>query len=576
LNDNTFAKYVQNLSEPHQDATGDIPTLLGAPRQYVYAYGTFYPIGAAGRFEAQWLLFPGRGPGVFRHEEPDWWINQLRSIGKSYMKWQFDYPKKEVDFQNYRTVIKLGGEKKGDTLQETDTISRLTCGLSSAYMLTGDEAFLDAAEKGVQYMRDHMRFYDQDEDLIYWYHGIKMSGDRQIKLLTSEFGDDLYSIPIYEQIYALTGLTMCYRLTGDPKVMWDIKKTVKIFDRFKDHKGCGYFSHIDPIDFDPQSPSLEHNCARKNWNSIGDHAPAYLVSLYLATGDPVYAKFLEETFDCITKYFPDFVHSPFVKEKFNVDWSQDRAWLWQQNRAVIGHNMKIVWNLMRMNSLKQKEEYIALAHKIAELMPAAGSDLQRGGWYDMVDREIKPDGKHYRFSWHDRKAWWQQEQAILAYLVLHGITPNEAYLQQAHESAAFYNAFFLDHDDGGIYYNVFANGLPYLLQEARFKGSHSIGGYHSMELCFFAAVYINLLINKQPMMFYFKPYPDGFPDNLLRVAPDLLPEGSIHIEECWIDNNLYFDFDSIGLTVKLPDSKNRHTVKVKIAPSNGEQRGEKL
>ncbi len=37
--------------------------------------------------------------------------------------------------------------------------------------------------------------------------------------------------------------------------------------------------------------------------------------------------------------------------------------------------------------------------------------------------------------------------------------------------------------------------------------------YHSMELCFLSAVYINLLITKQPMFLHFKPYPDGFPDN---------------------------------------------------------------
>jgi hypothetical protein len=30
----------------------------------------------------------------------------------------------------------------------------------------------------------------------------------------------------------------------------------------------------------------------------------------------------------------------------------------------------------------------------------------------------------------------------------------------ARESAAFYNAFFLDHDDGGVYFNVLANGIP--------------------------------------------------------------------------------------------------------------------
>jgi hypothetical protein len=86
---------------------------------------------------------------------------------------------------------------------------------------------------------------------------------------------------------------------------------------------------------------------------------------------------------------------------------------------VVGHNLKIAWNLRRMYSLKGKDEYRALATKIAGLMPKAGGDPQRGGWYDVVERVLGPGEKFHRFAWHDRKAWWQQEQGILAYLILH-------------------------------------------------------------------------------------------------------------------------------------------------------------
>jgi hypothetical protein len=88
-----------------------------------------------------------------------------------------------------------------------------------------------------------------------------------------------------------------------------------------------------------------------------------------------------------------------------------------------------------------------------------------------------------------------------------------------------------------------------------------------MELCFLSAVYTNLLITRQPMEFYFKPYPGGFPNNILRVSPDILPKGSIHIEACWIDGEPYSDFDASGLTVKLPQTDKRQTVKVKISPT---------
>jgi hypothetical protein len=343
--------------------------------------------------------------------------------------------------------------------------------------------------------------------------------------------------------------------------------TVDLFDRFYlDKHDGGYFSHIDPITLDPQSDSLGANKGKKNWNSVGDHAPAYLINLYLATGEKRYADFLEYTFDTIAKYFPDYDNSPFVQEKFFTDWSHDKTHMWQQNRGVVGHNLKIAWNLMRMYGAKPKPKYEEVARKIAEVMPGVGMDRQRTGWYDVMERTVKPGQQWHRFAFHDRKAWWQQEQGILAYMILNGVLGDEEYLRIARESQAFYNAFFLDHDDGGVYFNVLANGIPYLMGTERFKGSHSMSFYHSSELCYLAAVYNNLLIHKRPMDFYFKPYPGGFKRNILRVSPDILPEGSVRISACWINDEPYSNYDAEQLTVKLPDVKEQVRVKVTIEP----------
>ena len=567
LTPTTYGRITQNLEEPYLSATERFAELLH-PGQHVFAYGVFYPQGEGHKFEAKSLVFAGEGSQQYRHEEPDWWIKQVRSIADCYLKWQFGYPNQPIDYKEYRTMLNLSGSKKQDDyLQETDTVSRLVYGFASAFLMTGEDRFLEAAEKGTEYLRDHMRFYDPDENLIYWYHGVRVKGQREQKLLTSEFSDDYDCIPAYEQIYALAGPIQTYRITGDPRILKDAEMTVDLFDKFFiDKEKGGYFSHIDALTLDARAESLGHNRARKNWNSVGDHAPAYLINLYLATGDQKYADFLEDTFDTIAKYFPEYETSPFVQEKFNEDWSPDKIWGWQQDRAVVGHNLKIAWNLMRMQSLKAKDNYKELAEKIAYLMPDVGSDRQRGGWYDVVERMLEPGEEQHSFVWHDRKAWWQQEQAILAYLILNGLTQNPEYLRHAREAAAFYSAFFLDHDDGAVYFNTLANGLPYLLGNERFKGSHSMSGYHSTELCYLSAVYTNLLITKQPMDFYFKPMPGGFKDNILRVSPDILPPGSIKIGACEIDGQPYSNFDADNLTVQLPDTKERVKVKVQIVP----------
>jgi mannose/cellobiose epimerase-like protein (N-acyl-D-glucosamine 2-epimerase family) len=300
---------------------------------------------------------------------------------------------------------------------------------------------------------------------------------------------------------------------------------------------------------------------------VGDHAPAYLINLYLATGEERYGRMLEYTFDTIAKHFPDYDNSPFVQEKFHEDWSHDDTYMWQQSLGIVGHNLKIAWNITRMHSEKPKPEYEALARKIAEVMPSIGGDQQRGGWYDAMERKLGPHEEKHRFGFHDRKTWWQNEQGILAYLIMHGVLGDKEYLRLAQESAAFYNAYFLDHDEGAVYFSVLASGVPYVMGTERLKGSHSMSGYHSFELCYLAQVYTNLLITRQPLELYFKPLPGAFKDDILRVAPDLLPPGRARLANVWIDGEPYDDFDAEAMTVKLPQTDKRVQVKVLLQPS---------
>ncbi|MFW5972134.1 MAG: AGE family epimerase/isomerase [Bacillota bacterium] len=564
---NIFARLLRNLEEPYMDCTDQITSLL-KPGQFVFAYGIFYPDGGDKySFEAKTLDFPGKSPEKFRFEEADWWSKQAEAIADFFINAQFKGGESEINYENYRTALALTGAQRGDYRQETDTISRLVFGFASAFLLTGKDVFLEAAEQGTKYLQEHMKFYDFDEDVIYWYHGIDVTGGQEHKVFTSEFGDDYDAIPMYEQIYALAGPTQTYRITGEHTILRDIELTIDLFEKFfhDDEKG-GYFSHIDPIMLDPRSESLGPNRARKNWNSVGDHAPAYLINLCLATGEEKYYKFLEYTADTIAMYFPDYENSPFVQEKFHEDWSHDKTWGWQQNRGVIGHNLKIAWNLMRINNYIPKDEYVEFAEKIAEVMPEVGMDKQRCGWYDVMERTLDEGESFNRFAWHDRKAWWQQEQGVLAYQILYGVLKKDEYLKYARESAAFYNNYFLDHDDGAVYFNVLNNGIPYLLGTERLKGSHSMSGYHSIELAYLAAVYTNLLHTKKPLDLYFKPVQGGFKDNILRVMPDILPPESVKIDNVWVDGKEWSRFNAEELTVEIPPVDYRPKIKVRLIP----------
>ena len=571
ITDACYAELVRNLGEPFQVAP-DMTKILVEDR-FVHVYGLFYPEADSLKFEAKHMLLFGRGKDDLRFEDQNWWIHQIQQLLNFYLEAQFKVVEGEaIDFKKFRTDLSAEG-KKQDGVQNLDTISRLIYGFATAYMITGDERALEAATNGTEYMQRHFRHQNKSEGICYWYSQIAIQDDGSVrKYMGSTAGGDEggNAIPCYEQIYALAGPTQTWRLTGGDNIRHDIDDTIAFLNRYyKDHGPYGgYYSHVDPVTFDAKAESLGVNKAKKNWNSVGDHAPAYLINLYLATGEESYAKFLEDTFDTICEHFPDYGYSPFMNEKFFEDWTHDLKWGIHQARCVVGHNLKVAWNLTRMHSLNPKESYKTFAHQIADAIPPAGCDNQRGGWYDMMERTLKDGEEHYRRVWHDRKAWWQQEQGILAYYIMAGVYNDKPeYLRFAREGSAFYNGWFLDYESGGIYFNVLANGQPYSLGSERGKGSHSMAGYHSFELCFLAAIYSNLLVTKQPMDFYFRPDPQGWPDNKLRVAPDLLPAGSVELSEVWIDDKSYYDFDKTAMIVNLPDSDKPLRVRVRIEPA---------
>ena len=571
-----YAEVVRNLGEAFQVAP-NMKDLL-QPGRLIHAYGLFYNETDALKFEAKHIVIFDTDSHL-RIENQNWWIKQIKELTNFYVESQFQVKEgHEIDWLDFRTMLTAEG-KKQDGIQNLDTISRLVYGFASSYLITGDQNAYDAAVSGCEYMRKHFKHSNSSEGICYWYSQIDILPDGRImKYLASGAGGNEGggAMPSYEQIYALAGLTQTYRITGDESLMREIEDTIAFMNRyFRDHgPNGGYYSHIDSVTLSPHEDSLGINKARKNWNSIGDHAPAYLINLYLATGKKEYADFLEYTFDLICEHFPDYDYSPFMNEKFHDDWSHDLDWGIHQKRCVVGHNLKVAWNRTRMHSLKEKETYKTFAHQIADIIPSCGEDLQRGGWYDMMERTLKDNEEHYRLVWHDRKAWWQQEQGILAYYIMAGVYNDKPeYLEHARFGSAFYNGWFLDYEQGGVYFNVLANGQPYALGTERGKGSHSMAGYHSFELCYLSATYVNLLVAKEPLSMFFAPDPNGFSeDNTIRVSPDLLPEGSIKIEGVLVNGQAYDNFDSQKLEVYLPENREETLqIEVRLVPADMER-----
>jgi len=598
------------------DAPGPLETNI-AEGDLIGVEGVQYVSGGTLRYEAMTIHLLKSHKGYYLFEHTHWWQGQIEAMANKWLDVLFGEKRTYSldDFSAlYRTTLSTEGAPTTDDTQEMATLSRLIYGLSSAYLLGGDERYFLAAKAGVEYQREAFRSYSADGRFCFWLHARKRDRHGTYDVLQCLFDDDLNTLPLYEQIYALAGLAQYYRITNDRETLVDIHHTLRTMDalyadrREDPTRHDGFFSHIDAVTFRWDSSELDdrQNRARKNWNSVGDHLPAYLINLILSL-DPLpqvaddpsgeHKKFLEGMLDLcveilevtstlIADKFPE-PGCDYVNERFDRDWNRVQNWRWQQNRGIVGHNLKIAWNLTRVanywrakDDTAKADKLFTVARDIGAKMSRLGIDQVRSGVFDAMERKpaAAPDVP-IQFAWVNTKDFWQQEQGILAYLIMFGHledpTKEEGpeFLELARELSAFWNLYFLDRERNGIFFRVSDNGVPVLSSTYGDKGGHSISGYHAFELDYLAHVYQLAYVPRQQQQhttfcLHFRPSGRSGLSSI-NVLPDFVGKDALKISSIEIDGvPRKLDGDSVNFQIPLrPDDLDRH-VKVFLCQSD--------
>lgn len=561
LSTNTWIAVLQNIdgqsNDPYRNGPGAASVGENLARylqvgQLVILEGIILMDSGKRRYECRTVHILYNAEGKLLFERPHWWINQIQHLSDQVLGALWG-DGKVFDFQKYRTNIGISGIPANDGLQEIETLGRLLYGLATAYMMTGNERYLQAARAGVAFQRQWFRTLSSDGKYLLW-------ASWKVDTATgmgSRNGDDLGSIAAYEQIYALAGLTQYYRVTLDPDALLDIHRTIEAFDHFflDPSEHGGYFSHLDPATMTTVAQALGQNQAKKNWNSVGDHIPAYLVNLLIALkplprrdDTEIIHRFadhcdriLRRCATLIVEKFPDPDASvPYVRERFYQDWKPDTTYSWQQDRAVCGHNLKIAWNLTRVAQYYYAEDtefslrLLQLANTLGTAMSTRAIDQISGGVFDCVERH-PPNDMFVQFAWWNTKDFWQQEQGVLAYLILFGNTGSQEYLDLARETMAFWNTFFLDHDTGSIYFRTDNDGVPALVGAGyRNQNGHAKSAYHCWELAYLAHVYLCTYVTKKNFSLNFKPSLNCG-QRSINVLPDFMRPGALRIKSIRIN-----------------------------------------
>lgn len=621
LKDTTWYEVLRNIDGAWTDqvpdpAGGRKDGLVGQAEKYlrpgelVTIKGLQY--SAEDRYEAGSVILAGSGPGKYNFENDGWWASQMAGNGNRWLNALFGPGKTEFtveDFEKgYRTYLSHEGlEVPGRRDQEVATLSRLIYGLASTYMTTGDPKFLSAAKAGIDFQRKHFTMDAAASDgtpTRLWAFARQPDNDNAM-VRASRNEDDKDTIPLYEQIYAVAGMAMYFRATGDRSVLNDIQLTMNSFEKYfhdnRPNSSGGYFSHISPETMRYDDPSLKDNRSRKNWNSVGDHIPAYLINLMSALGpvdrgpdaDPELNRLREsaermllETSSLIVDKFPGRDGSVYVQERFFEDWAPDKNFRWQQDRAVIGHNFKIAWNLSRVGFylLNQAQamraagdergavDYERRANAAFSFALKLGSDMNKvgvnpasGSVYDAVERS-PTDSKKTRFAWDNHSTFWQQEQGQLANLILAGVAPSDPrFVEMARQIQQTWNVDFVDKDTHGVNFMIESTtGFSEVRGDDGMMGGHAISGYHAFENAFLSLVYASEHITGRPFPLHFQLAADRVQDSV-PVAPDFIKQGALQIESYKLNGTEYpAPTDPSRLVIDLPSELKGQPVHLEV------------
>ena len=351
------------------------------------------------------------------------------------------------------------------------TQSQNAYGMVRAFQLTGDVAYLDAAQGALDYMT--ATHWDAD-------HG--------------GWDDRGAGKAAFTHHFALIGLSAMVEATQDADAWeWLLRAYAANDANLWDDREAylGYFESAN----DDWS-----NARGKAFSSTIDAITSHALTLDLLSDDPAYRQRLLHLADNAVDHFVGSMdgRSFGFTESFSSEWAPPS----RDTFAFTGHFLKVAWCLARIYQLEPDPRYLAAVERVMDDVLA-----QRTAYDAMMGQ------------------WWEYEDAFSAGVTAYHLTGEEAYLRYADERLDTLFDTLWDPVYGGFYHTV----------GDRRKGSYYKTSYHPLEMAYSLYLYGTLFLHDQPASLYYRFEPSdaprevsltplAVPDDGLRIAAVTLDE----------------------------------------------------
>ncbi|HBF37353.1 MAG TPA: hypothetical protein DDW50_08535 [Firmicutes bacterium] len=353
----------------------------------------------------------------------------------------------------YFTDIGRTGTIAKNPLKYPRMVSRLVYGFSTAYLLSGDEKYLNLAKQGLNYLKK----YGWDHKYGGWFMELN--------------AENVPTVPVkvlFDETYGNVGPVVYYYATGNQEALDLVAQTHRLLKgKAWDQEYQGYY------DWTEQDWSMSNSNTEKSFNSQIDTASAYLIYYYLNMKEPGLLDDLKKIGNVAVErmYDPDTV---CIRENYSKNWNYLGSYLGDQDQIDIGHNLKTAWVLLRIYQLTRDEKYLNCAKKLSGKLLETGWDSQYGGWYftKNVYQPVRNDNER-------RKCWWTQTEGNFMLLNMYNITKDRLYLDYFQKNAYFWDQYIVDHQYKEVYPYVSDSGIPDASTD--YKANLYKSAYHSME-----------------------------------------------------------------------------------------------
>lgn len=409
-------------------------------------------------------------------------------------------------------------------------LSRDAYGFVRAFMMTGNEEYLEYARSALDFMYEHL----WDDNYGGWYKTCNRNGSSPYTGNKTAF----------DQHYALLGITACYEATGDTADLAMLMKGYEFNEQFlwdPDPLEFGYYDQVIPsgfIGFD------------KSFNATVDAITTHVYNLYLITGQQKYLDRLLELQENIIDRLVSNMDSQAIgfAEKYHTDWTIDES----ETQTLMGHVLKTGWCLGRIHRASPDEEAVLAAVKLVEDVLENGYDHVYGGPYKDYNRVT---GELYMYGAIDTaKAWWQMEQAITSGFMLYDILGHDKYLKMADESLDFFMNHFVDPVYGEVYADRARDGgrvqYPGGFWDEN-KGNLYKAAYHSIETGYYSYLYGKLLVKGQPAVLYYR-YEPMNETRTVNLTPLAIDFSRLRVSSVTKDGETYSQFDPANRILEIP------------------------